>query len=540
MSMSPPSKRRHIDDSLDESSLPLPSPSASPIHSSSITEITDKKQLLTTLLETVPYKSRNIPLYINQLINKSSRAELSLLYANLNTVLKKDMITAFPLEISYKIFSQLSHKDLITASMVSYAWNSKLLQFTDLWKNLLFRENLITEAEYNHEIIDNTPKEIYKQRYIIQQHWMDPSFIPKHTTLQGDDSLNVITCLQFDDEKIAVGSNVDHISIFNSTSYTLQHKLTGHTGGVWAMKFYGNILASGSTDRTIRIWNTKTGKCTHIFRGHVSTVRCLEIIEPKVIGTDDEGNDILYPKYPLLVTGSRDATLYIWKLPSEFDYDEKTNSSPFNYEPSDNPYFIRVLKGHNASIRAVTGHANILISGSYDSTARVWDLRTGECIFVLIGHTDRIYSCVYDVERNVCYTASVDNTVRIWDLTTGKTKHILEGHQILVGLITSSPNALISAAADSTVRIWDPDTGMPKHVLRGHTSAITCVANDDYKVLSGSQGMLKLWNVKDGSFVRDLVQGVDGSVWQVGFDYKKCVVAVQRGETTFVEVTDFE
>lgn len=304
------------------------------------------------------------------------------------------------------------------------------------------------------------------------------------------------------------------------------------------MKYYKNTLASGSTDRTVRIWNIKQGRCTYIFRGHVSTVRCLDIIEPRRIGTDDEGNPIVYPKTPLLVTGSRDATLFVWRLPVTGEDDDLPNM-PIDLDEHSNKYLLYVLRGHTGSVRAVTGSANILISASYDTTARVWDLRTGECKFVLSGHADRIYSCVYDVERNQCYTGSVDNTIRIWDLNTGKCKSILEGHQMLVGLITLSPHALVSAAADWTVRIWDPDTGKPRNVLRGHNSAITCVQNNDYFIVSGSQGMLKLWDTKTGEFIRDLVDDVSGAVWQARFDYRRCIAAVQKTDRTCLEILDF-
>ncbi|GME79830.1 unnamed protein product [[Candida] boidinii] len=188
------------------------------------------------------------------------------------------------------------------------------------------------------------------------------------------------------------------------------------------------------------------------------------------------------------------------------------NDEPLDLDESHNKYLVRVLRGHTASVRAVSGHANILVSISYDTNARVWDLKTGECKWLLQGHTDRIYSCVLDVERNRCISGSVDNTVRVWDLKTGETAAILEGHSMLVGLLTLSPNALVSAAADATVRIWDPETGLIKHILRGHTGAITCVQHDDNLVVSGSNGMLKLWDTKTGKFIRDLVHDVDGGI----------------------------
>ncbi|GME77082.1 unnamed protein product [Ambrosiozyma monospora] len=116
---------------------------------------------------------------------------------------------------------------------------------------------------------------------------------------------------------------------------------------------------------------------------------------------------------------------------------------------------------------------------------------------------------------------------------------VLDGHQMLVGLITLSEHALVSAAADSTVRIWDPETGNPRFVLRGHSAAITCVQHTDDLVISGSNGMLKLWDTKTGKLIRDLLDDVDGGVWQVKFDYRRCITAVQKNRRTCLEILDF-
>ncbi|VEU20476.1 DEKNAAC101314 [Brettanomyces naardenensis] len=527
--------------------LPLPSPGASPTRSQADTPRDANDAAVQGLLSP---SSGSLHAALWMLLQRTDRRTLSALQSVIRRSLRRDLVTAMPSEIACKIFAQFDFRTLLRAGEVCRSWAALSQQGSaDFWRNLLFRDSLVTserEYELEREWISKSRPELspgdlarllYKRRVMIGRRWRDANFKPKRITLPGQ-GLNVITCLQFDDDKIAAGSDDSSITIYDTRTGKLRTVLSGHNGGVWAMKYYGNTLASGSTDRTVRIWNIKQGKCTHIFRGHVSTVRCLDIIEPRRIGTDDEGRPIVYPKAPLLVTGSRDATLFVWRLPLA-DEDEKVPAEPVDLDEHSNKYLVRVLRGHTGSVRAVTGRANILISGSYDTTARVWDLRTGECKFVLAGHADRIYSCVYDFERNQCYTGSVDNTVRIWDLSTGKCNAILEGHQMLVGLIASSRNALVSAAADWTVRIWDPDTGQPRSVLRGHNSAITCVQNSDYVIVSGSQGMLKLWDTQTGAFIRDLLDDVDGAVWQVKFDYRRCIAAAQKDRRTCIEILDF-
>lgn len=65
---------------------------------------------------------------------------------------------------------------------------------------------------------------------------------------------------------------------------------------MWSSQLKDNIVVSGSTDRTLRVWNAETGECIHVLQGHASTVRCLAMHENKV------------------VSGSRDGTLRVWDV----------------------------------------------------------------------------------------------------------------------------------------------------------------------------------------------------------------------------------
>jgi len=126
----------------------------------------------------------------------------------------------------------------------------------------------------------------------------------------------------------------------------------------------------------------------------------------------------------------------------------------------------------------------------------------------------------------------------VWSLESGNQLYHLDGHTSLVGLLDLNYGRLVSAAADSTLRIWDPETGQCKSTLSAHTGAITCFQHDDQKVISGSDRTLKLWNVKSGECVKDLLTDLSG-VWQVKFNERRCVAAVQRDNWTYIEVLDF-
>ncbi|KAI9810708.1 MAG: SCF ubiquitin ligase complex subunit cdc4 [Phylliscum demangeonii] len=347
---------------------------------------------------------------------------------------------------------------------------------------------------------------------------------------------HVVTCLQFDGDKILTGSDDTNINVYDTRTGQLRTRLEGHEGGVWALEYDGNVLVSGSTDRSVRVWDVERGVCSQVFHGHTSTVRCLQILQPAEVGRYSNGQPIIMPKEALILTGSRDSTLRIWRLPRAGDA-PYVPPGPASAEV-ECPYFVRVLAGHQHSVRAIAAHGDTLVSGSYDCTVRVWRISTGETVHRLQGHTQKVYSVVLDHARRRCISGSMDNLVKVWSLDTGAALFNLEGHTSLVGLMDLSHDRLVSAAADSTLRVWDPQHGECLSVLSAHTGAITCFQHDEQKVISGADRTVKMWNMQTGDFVRDLLTDLSG-VWQVKFDERRCVAAVQRNGMTYIEVLDF-
>jgi len=370
---------------------------------------------------------------------------------------------------------------------------------------------------------------------MIRQNWTSGKVKPSHVAFTAHPR-HVITCLQFDEDKIITGSDDTLIHVYDTKTGKLRTKLEGHEGGVWALQYEGNTLVSGSTDRSVRVWDIEKGICTQTFFGHTSTVRCLQIVMPVATGKYLDGKPVMMPPKPLIVTGSRDSQLRVWRLPEVGSRRYIQTGPPATDDQC--PYFIRILEGHTHSVRAISAHGDTLVSGSYDSSVRVWRISTGESLHVMEGHTQKVYSVVLDHKRNRCISGSMDSLVKIWDLNTGTCLHTLMGHTLLVGLLDLRDDRLVSAAADSTLRIWDPENGKCKSQLTAHTGAITCFQHDGRKVISGSEKTVKMWDINTGECIQDLLTDL-GGVWQVKFDQRRCVAAVQRGNLTYVEILDF-
>ncbi|KAH9180442.1 WD40 repeat-like protein [Lactarius sanguifluus] len=499
------------------------------------------------------------------LLRHSPLPVLRTVHSLLTPILARDFLTLLPPELVSHVLSFLPFDCIARASRVSKSWRNIIDSDPVLWRDLLkseklwfggdseraFAEALIRRRRRaglphpNDLSLANPYKVLFKSRYLTRTRWINNPE-PKHLAFPAH-GRSVVTCLLLSRGRIISASDDHSIHVYSPVTGLLLRSLSGHEGGVWALASTKDTLVSGSTDRTVRIWDLSTGRCTHVFGGHTSTVRCLAIVKPEWVDVEDDHGNVRkekWPKRPLIVTGSRDHSLRVWDLPRpgepeyRFDGADEADVDPADEDVDENPYHKLHLEGHEHAVRALAARGRTLVSGSYDSMVRVWDIITGTCKWVLVGHTQKVYSVVLDSTRHQACSGSMDGTVRVWNLRTGDCQYTLTGHTSLVGLLGLSPSHLVSAAADSTLRIWDPDSGEVRHMLAAHTGAITCFQHDEFKVLSGSDGTLKMWDVREGTVVREFLSNIHG-VWQVVFEGRWCVAASHRSDATILDVWDF-
>ncbi len=91
-------------------------------------------------------------------------------------------------------------------------------------------------------------------------------------------------------------------------------RATSGVSGLWMS--WTTHSSQALPDNNIRVWDLQSGRCIHTFGGHTATVRCIKITRPErtAAGTDEAA-----PEQPLVVSGSRDCTLRVWRLPSRED-----------------------------------------------------------------------------------------------------------------------------------------------------------------------------------------------------------------------------
>jgi WD40 repeat protein len=255
------------------------------------------------------------------------------------------------------------------------------------------------------------------------------------------------------------------------------------------------ISVTGTSDRTVRVWDLREGAQRAILEGHTGSVNAIAIghVDGRLVA----------------ITGSSDRTVRLWDLRAGI---ERT-----------------IFRGHSGSVHALAlGEADgrpVVASASSDGSVRLWDMRQGIQKLTLSGHTAPVNDVAIGElnHRPVALSGSSDRTVRLWDLREGAEQAVFEGHTewvraVALGEADGRPIA-VSGGDDSTLRVWDLREGAERPTLQGHTGAVNALAvgqvgESPVAITGGHDGTIRVWGLRDGT-QRTIIPGHSSSVQAV-------------------------
>mmetsp|Transcript_3144 Transcript_3144/g.4645 ORF Transcript_3144/g.4645 Transcript_3144/m.4645 type:complete len:309 (+) Transcript_3144:62-988(+) len=207
----------------------------------------------------------------------------------------------------------------------------------------------------------------------------------------------------------------------------------------------------------------------------------------------------------VLISGSRDQKLFVWKLSRE-----QTNFG----EPK------KSLEGHSHFVSdvAVSSDGLYALSSSWDKTLRLWEIKTGRTTKTFTsenGHKDDVLSVAFSHDNRQIVSSGRDRAIKLWN-TLGECKweSTQKGHQDWVSCVAFSPDptnaVIVSAGWDRIVKVWNLKTGTVQSNLIGHTGYInTVTVSPDGSLCAsgGKDGTAMLWDLKQGKHLYSLEAG---------------------------------
>ncbi|MEH2107344.1 serine/threonine-protein kinase [Nostoc sp.] len=232
------------------------------------------------------------------------------------------------------------------------------------------------------------------------------------------------------------------------------------------------ILASGSWDNTIKLWDVNTGKEIRTLTGHANWV-----------------NSVAFsPDGKFLASGSADCTIKLWQVHNGIE--------------------IQTLTGHSDSVSSVaysprtpatnSQDRQLVASGSNDYTIKLWQVYTGRNICTLLGHSFFVNCIAFSKDGEIIASGSGDNTIKLWHVNTGREIRTLIGHSDSVWSVAFSQDGqfLASGSWDNTIKLWHVHSGREISTLTGHSSYVRCVAfspDGQTLVSGGDDDTIKIW-----------------------------------------------
>jgi len=285
------------------------------------------------------------------------------------------------------------------------------------------------------------------------------------TLKEHTDAVNSVA-FRADGQLLASGSKDGKVVLWNPLTGSKMRILTGHNDSVYSVAFSPDgILASASADGTIILWNSTTGKKYHDLIKH-SGIYCVAFS----------------PDGRFLASGSKDGEVILWN-------------------PSTGKRVQEIPK-HEGTVTSLdfSPDGTLLASSSYKPAVRLWNLKNQNILKTLEPLGGYVQSVIFSPDGQMLAIRLKNGTIKFWNFTEGAVT-TFKTPQRQADMFTSiafSPKdrLLASGSWGGTIKLWNPKTGAELITLEGHRAPVNSIVfSPDGKIVASGldDGTIELW-----------------------------------------------
>ncbi|CAF0859529.1 unnamed protein product [Didymodactylos carnosus] len=392
----------------------------------------------------ISFHAQTCTYYTNQICNEQLEDEIQLLKHDLHEKTQQiEFLTTAVSQLSEKIRESDKEIDELKESQNQLKITNDLI-FQEL-QTLQKRNNLYMMNDL--QLADES--ENFEQSYVALR--CNGTFAG-HT----DTVWSLFAC----ENTLISGSSDKTIKIWNlhETPYSNLVTLHGHTDGILSLTVKENTLFSGGMDKSICVWNIDSYEKTASFNAHTAPVCSLAYF-----------NNYLF--------SSSNKSVKIWDMNTLTNVNEiKTNDGWMRvllqsenkvyagcrrvvnvFDAINHRTVVKFELPTNESIYSLAYNSSRLFAGTLSGTIYTWDIRMNQCLEPLYAHESTVHGILYHSMNNKMTLISVssDRTLKIWDSETFELLQCICRHEAEVTALHANERHVFSGSADTKIKVWD-------------------------------------------------------------------------------------